>query len=220
MTINTPQTDKVVLAFDIDFTMTTGDQHQLVFGRKYQGFDLNTHYNIYPIEDALIKHGFEKEDFNRYDIYKQYTEELFGVSPLEPWFIHVYNYIKDLPNVEIHFITARNTRYEWATRVLFDHYNLPFDKVHHLGGYHKEELINDLGISIIFEDNVDTVLRVLDVCPNCHTFLVDRLYNSTDVTNPRLNHIDIKGNHDAVLQRILDIIQNVMDKQESRLHHS
>lgn len=207
----TTNSNKVVVAFDIDFTMTTGDLHQQVFGSKYPGFDINQHYNIYPIEEALIKHGFEQEGFDRYAIYKQNAAEIFGVSPLEPWFLHVYNYLKDLPNVEIHFITARNSGYAWATKLLLDYYSIPLDNVHHIGGYHKEELITELGVSIIFEDNTETVLRVLDECPNCHTFLVNRLYNYTDVEHPRLNHIDVRGNHEAVLQKVIDIIDTVLE---------
>ena len=218
MTTVTAQQGKVVLAFDIDFTMTTGDQHQLVFGRKYPGFDINTHYDIYPIEEALIKHGFAHETFSRFDIYKEFTNELFGVSPLEPWFLHAYNHIKDLPNVEIHFITARNTGYTEATKVLFDYYGIPFDNVHHIGGYHKEQLVDELGIDIIFEDNLETVNRVLEVCPNCHTFLVERMYNFTDITHPRFNRIDVRGNHESVLQRILDIMKDVTDIQEQNVH--
>lgn len=209
--MTTSTNNKVVIAFDIDFTMTTGALHQQVFGAKYPGFDLNKHYDIYPIEEALIKYGFEQADYDRYAIYKQNSLELFGVSPLEPWFLHVYNYLKDLPNVEIHFITARNKGYEWATKILLDHYSIPFTNVHHIGGYHKEELIEQLGISIIFEDNTETVHRVLEVCPDCHTFLVDRLYNPTEVKHPRLNHINIRGNHDEVLQKILHIMNSIKE---------
>lgn len=207
----TTNNNKVVIAFDIDFTMTTGDLHQKVFGEKYPGFDINKHYDIYPIEDALIKYGFEQEGFDRYAIYTQKTFELFGVSPLEPWFVYVYNHIKEMPNVEIHFITARNQSYAVATKQLLDYYNIPFTNTHIIGGYHKEELIEKLGVSIIFEDNTETVHRVLEECPNCHTFLVDRLYNHTTLKHPRLNHIDTRGNHEDVLQKTLDIINNVMN---------
>lgn len=205
------QSTPVRLAFDIDFTMTTGENHQKVFGTKYPGFDIDKHYDIYPIEDALIKYGFEKEGFNRLEVYQEYTEELFAVSPLESWFLHVYNHLKDLPNVELHFITARNQGYEQTTKRLFDHYNIPFKNVYHLGGYHKEDLITKLNISAIFEDNLATVLRVLEECPDCHTFLVERLYNKTNTVHPRLTYINPKDNPEGVLQKVLDIIEKAKE---------
>lgn len=202
---------KLHIAFDIDFTITTGDNHQKVFSRKYPGFDINKHYDIYPIEESLIRHGFEQRGFDWRRIYEQFRHELFGVSPLELWFMHVYQHIKDNPNIEIHFITARSQECEELTKELFNHYNIPLKNLYHIGGYHKEELVEELGISIIFEDNLSTVIRILETSPTCHTFLINRLYNRAEVEHPRLHRIDPKDNPDKVLSNVKSVINHLME---------
>lgn len=180
---------RLKIAFDIDFTMTTDDNYNKVFGELYPGFDVKKHYTHYPIEESLFRHGFipslpSQEGYASFIVYHNRTLEIFGKSSLEPWFLYVYNRIKDDPSIEIFFITARNPKFEHATHELFSQYNLPTSNLYHIGGYHKEELIREHGIHAIFEDNLATVKKIAEDVPHCHSFLVDRLYNQDSTLDP------------------------------------
>lgn len=188
-THNTETKSKVKIAFDVDFTMTTDDNYNRVFGELYPGFDVKKHYTHYPIERSLFHHGFitnlpTDEDCSKFTVHQGRTLDIFGKSPLEPWFLYMYNKIKDDPSIEIFFITARNPKFESTTHELFSEYGIPTTNLHHIGGYHKEELIIEHGIHAIFEDNLGTVKKVVEVVPQCHAYLVDRMYNQDDSLNP------------------------------------
>lgn len=188
MTHNTETKPKVKIAFDVDFTMTTDDNYNRVFGELYPGFDVKKHYTHYPIEQSLYYHGFipnlpTDEENSRFAVYQNRALDIFGKSPLEPWFLYVYSKIKDDPNIEIFFITARNPKFEHLTHELFAEYSIPTTNLYHIGGYHKEELLLEHGINAIFEDNLGTVKKVAEVVPHCHAFLVDRMYNQDSSLN-------------------------------------
>lgn len=199
--------DKVVIAFDIDFTITTGANHKRVFEEKYPNLDFDKHYDVYPIEDSLIKYGFEEEGFKRFTIYKERGRDLFGKSTLEPWFLEFYNRIKGLDWVDYHFITARNVEYGIFTKELFEQHNLPYEKVHHLGGYHKEVLSKELGVRIVFEDHVDTIERILKGQPNCFALKINRTYNQTDFEHPRMVSINVNHDPKETADKLMALLQ-------------
>lgn len=163
------------IGFDIDGTILMNDNKYNLLRDKFEGFDENIHYTIYPLGDSLKMNGFVPENFSNKGFYMENKEIIFGKGTFYEGFIEFYNLlIKN--NYEIFYITARDKQYEGFTKELFKLNNIPYDNVYHLGSYNKIETLKNLNIEWFFEDNIKNIEMILSAT-NIKTGFIEAPYN-------------------------------------------
>lgn len=167
------------IGFDIDFTITRGIRYEQVVKKYFPDFNLKEHYTTYPLEESLLMHNFIEKisDFDRHAMYKDNASIIFGQEIIEQEFIILYNNLIKL-GAEVYFITARKPEVEKYTIQCFNTYNICTKRLHHLGHYKKQDLINKLNIELFYEDNVLNARSILQNT-NCEVRIKEQPYNKS-----------------------------------------
>ena len=189
------QETKKVIAFDIDGVVTeTKFLADLVAKKLNIQFEYEKHLNHYHIEKCLREHGFisAEEEFDEPQFFHEIDPELYLNSPMREGFLEIYNRLKEEGH-EIHFITARKSHYAKYTYEFFNKSGLgevPRDNIHHVNNPEsKHAILKELGVDVLFEDNLSTGLKFLEDDADRVLYIMAEKYNEVE-DNERIHRIN------------------------------
>lgn len=165
------------VGFDIDFTITTGEMYEKVVQKYFPKFDIRKHYTKHPLEYSLMSHGFMTDTypFDRHFMYDKHKEQIFGEETMLPGFLKVYNLLIE-HGIEVYFITERKANTFDITKKWLEKHGIQNPNLFCIGNYNKQFLINELGITLFYEDSIKNAYNILENC-NCEVRVIEQLYN-------------------------------------------
>jgi len=132
--------------------------------------------NLKLLVDTLNEHcgkNLVGEEIRQYNLCKTYCisesefidlmaakeEEIIVKSPVIPC---ADNYIQQLVNEgwQVHIITARHPRYRSVTEKWLQDKGIPYSGLHLLNSHHKLAICQELGVSLMVEDNVHNAYQL------------------------------------------------------------
>lgn len=166
------------IGIDIDNTLTTGSNLNQFLEKTIKGFNYKIHYDEYPIEKSLLKHGFIKNE-NEFNYIKFLHDNVETLYNNEQIFEGSSKVIKELKNLgfEIFYITARSPHLEPYTKKMFMENDIEYKNVYHLGSYDKTTLANENELKIFIEDNTSNIENLLNNTSVEKAILVSSTYN-------------------------------------------
>ena len=127
----------------------------------------------------MVESGFIKQitDFNDSSFFLEHNKTILANARISEGFL---DYLKRIERDDIHFITARGIELSEYTEELFELNGIPFINVHHVGSTDKDRLVEDIGVTDFYEDNLETAIRVAGY-GKADVVVVDTPYNQIEV---------------------------------------
>ena len=92
-----------------------------------------------------------------------------------PGFLKVYNLLIG-HGIEVYFISERKVNVFDITNTWLEKHGIKNPNLFCIGGYSKQFLVNEIGITLFYEDKVSDAYNILENC-QCEVRLIEQPYN-------------------------------------------
>lgn len=177
--------------FDIDGVVTDARYLEEIIKKEFPKFRYQD-LILYDVGQALLTKGYIRviEEFKSIDFFRKYEKEICLDAPVTEGFEEYYERLRMNGN-DVHFVTARPSTQKLYTEEYFVRKGIEVDssKIHYVGSTEKEKILKGLKPGYFYEDNGETMIRMMAQKHVGSGIIVKTPYNKLDYGNYDITEI-------------------------------